>query len=412
MADISKVPYSRIEIKKYKDIISPVLYNEILTLGEKLKRIKIAVVNSTASGGGVAEILKSLIPMFESIGINIAWYVTRTEPNFFSTTKKLHNLLQGQQGKFSDKELKQYIDTNKQIAEQLKQLNSDVLIINDPQPLSAGAEVCKKFKTVWHCHVDTSFVNEWARAMIVPFVNKYSRVIFSLSEYELEGINKDKLLFFPPAIDPLSLKNVIINRDFAENMLRRFKIDPRRPILVQISRFDHWKDPLGVIKSYLQVRKHFPDSQLILTGSLPEDDPEAIQVIQEIKDKTINDENIFILSDRDGLGSIEINALQTIADVVIQKSKREGFGLTVTEAMWKKNPVVGGKTGGIKVQIEDGISGFLVETIEQCTNAVITLLKDVNLKTRMGEKAKESVREKYLMPRLLRDYMLMLIGMT
>ena len=398
------------KIEEYKDIISEELFWRIKSLAQKLKGLKVIHINSTVQGGGVAEILKSLIPLMNGVGIDTQWYVIPPEKNFFNLTKQLHNALQGGNFVLNSHSRRLYQDYMKRLSRMMRNVKADLLIVHDPQPLGL-IDYLKKAdfsSMISRIHIDTSHPNREVWEFLKGFMLKYDKVIFSSSDFIHQDIPRTKIEIFLPAIDPLSEKNKLISSFQSKSIIKTFGIDTNKPLVVQVSRFDIWKDPMGAIKAYRIAKKKIPGLQLALIGLfLAQDDPEAMTVFEEVERSINNDDNIFLFSNPNKLNGLEvdrfINAFQSGADVVLQKSIREGFGLSVTEAMWKGKAVIGGKTGGIKLQIEDGKSGFLVSSPEQAAEKIVTLIKNPNLRKRLGMFAKETVRQNFLMPRLLEN---------
>jgi len=402
---IKEVLVDKCDLERYRSLSDSSYYEEIFELEKDLKNVSVVHLNATASGGGVAEILTTLVPMLSCVGIKARWYFIKKHEKFFDLTKELHNLLQGKKGDLTTNQKDFYLETNKEIAKEMKDLKPDVWVIHDPQPAATIGFLEDHGPAVWRCHVDTSKPNESVWKWFQPLLKPYDRYIFSMRRYIGEGLPYEKCRIIQPAIDPLNPKNINVDQTFAKQIVRRFRIDTERPLISQISRFDPWKDPWGVIDAYRIAKKKFPNLQLTLIGAFPLDDPEASKVMVDLKKYAGKDKDIHILSNLDGVQALEVNAFQRVSDIIIQKSTREGFGLTVAEAMWKEKPVIGGKAGGIVEQIEDGVNGFLVTTAAETADRIIQLLEDEKLAHRMGVKGKETVRKKFLLPRLLRDHL-------
>ncbi|HNS13754.1 MAG TPA: glycosyltransferase [Syntrophorhabdaceae bacterium] len=356
-------------------------------------------VNSTREGGGVAEILQRMIPILQGLGIDARWEVISGDEQFFEMTKKVHNALQGNKETVTDAMWQHHFEINRQNAANID-LDADAVIIHDPQP-GPLVEFKKKGVWIWRCHIDISNPFRDVYNALGRYALKYDAIIFSVSKFA-RAMNIDEFII-PPSIDPLSEKNRELSDDEISETAKRLGIPADRPIILQVSRFDRFKDPLGVIKSYRMVKK-YNDCVLVLAGSPATDDPEGAAVLNEVKEFAANDPDIHILllppfSDRD------INALQRMAFVVLQKSLKEGFGLTVAEAMWKGKPVIGGAVGGIPLQIVHGITGFLVHSIEGAAFRIRQLLNTPEMADAMGERAKEFVRKNFLITRQIRDYL-------
>jgi len=396
------------QLRDYSGLVCEEILSEIENLADRLKGLRVIHINATPHGGGVAEILNSLIPLCRGLGIDAEWHVIPVDESFVSVTKGLHHYLQGTLGYLTEEQVQIYLAHNQKAALELesKSVSADVWMIHDPQVLPLVDFLADAGKTVWNCHIDTTEPNTFVRDVLMPFINRYHTVIFTLEQYLFEGLSRDKIRIFAPAIDPLSLKNLNLPLPAAKQVLGGLGIHPSRPLITQVSRFDRWKDPWGVIDAYCIAEKDIPDLQLALVGVLvAQDDPDAQDVLRSVEEYAGDDPDIHIFSDPSIVAKWEVNALQTASDVVVQKSVREGFGLTVAEAMWKGTPVVGGDCGGIRLQIRDGKTGFLVTNPEDCAARIITLLKDPDLARRMGQAGRESVRQNFLMPRLLRDHL-------
>jgi len=368
-------------------------------LGEKFKGRSFLHVNSTRAGGGVAEILQRMIPILTDLGIEARWEVIGGDEQFFDVTKKFHNALQGKFEEFSDDMLQHHFEINRINAATLN-LEADAVLIHDPQPV-ALIEFKKTGKWIWRCHIDVADPIKEVWDHLRKYCTKYDAAVFSASKF-VRAMPIDEFII-APSIDPLSDKNRDLSEDEMRETVERLQIPMDRPIILQVSRFDRFKDSIGVIKAY-RVAKKYNDCILILAGSSAADDPEGELVLSEVKELSANDPDIHLLllppfSDKD------INALQRIATVVLQKSLKEGFGLTVSEAMWKGKPVIGGDTGGIPLQITHGVNGFLVSSEEGAAFRIRQLLNNPEMSNRMGERAKEYVRANFLMTRQIRDYL-------
>ena len=398
------------KLEKYKGIISDSIFEEINDLAENFKGLKVVHINSTPRGGGVAEVLKSLVPLMKGMGMKAEWHTIPPREDFFEITKKIHNALQGQGCAFPAPVKKRYLEYTKETAELARDMKADIWIIHDPQPVAMIDYLPDFYPAISRIHIDTSDPNPKFWNFIKRYLIKYNKIIFSAEEFVHNEIPEEKIVIFPPAIDPLSEKNIPLKLEEARVILKSFGVDTAKPLVSQVLRFDPWKDPIGSIKAYKIAKRKIPDLQLLLSGLfLANDDPEAKRVFQEVKKRSKGDSDIFLFSNPNQLGSLRvdrfINACQIVSDVVLQKSIREGFGLVVTEAMWKGKAVVGGNAGGIKLQIEDGKNGFLVSSPEQAAQRIIELIENSKLREKLGKAAKETVKEKFLMPRLLRDYL-------
>jgi trehalose synthase len=383
-------------IEDYKPFIGEEAVKRIRGKAKKVQGLHIANVNSTYYGGGVSQLLSSLTLLMNSLGIKTGWRVIHGPPDFFSATKKIHNALQGGNIDLTDRKKHLYETVVYENAIR-NHLDHDLVIIHDPQPLPIINHYRKKSPWVWRCHIDLSAPHPEVWDYLVPFIEKYDAVILSSRSYAQKI--KTPQLFFLPAIDPFTITNRELPEHEIDERLKRYHIPTDLPIVTQISRFDRWKDPEGVIKAFKLARKEV-DCTLVLLGNIATDDPEGEEVYRSLSD--CREERIIILTVQDGA---LVNALQRRAAVVLQKSLHEGFGLTVTEAMWKGAAVIGGNTGGIRHQIEDGVNGFLVSSIEEAANRIVQLLKDEDLRERLGQKARETVRQQFLLTRLLEQYL-------
>jgi trehalose synthase len=385
---------------------NPETVNQIYRLANSLKGLRITHLNSTSVGGGVAEILQILVPLQKDIGLHANWYIIPPNKSFFEVTKKIHNLLQGKKGNLSSQQKRIYSNYNRYIGSLLSKIQTDILIVHDPQPLgSVGFLKSNRPQIlIWRCHIDTSHPNEAAWKFLRPYLNNYDHFIFTLPEYASSFLPFNKISTITPVIDPLSTKNVHLNKTGAKIYLEKLGIDTSRPLVTQVSRFDPWKDPWGVIDAYLIAKRKFPELQLALVAQNAIDDPEGIGIYQQIRTQTKKEKDIFIfmnLPDND----TAVNAFQTASDIILQKSIREGFGLTVTEAMFKGAIVIGGNVGGIKLQITDGINGFLVNSPLEAAQKIIHILKNPQIRGKISKKARVSVRKKFLVTNKLLDYL-------
>ena len=388
--------FKLISIEDYEPLIGAETVERLLAKVEALRDIHIVNVNSTYYGGGVAEILSSLTLLMNASGIKTGWRVIEGRPDFFSVTKKMHNALQGGDINLTDLKVQIYEEVVFENAARLH-LDHDVVIVHDPQPLPLIKHFRKKAPWVWRCHVDLSQPHRDVWDYIAPLVEQYDAVVMSLPEYAQKLGTPQR--FIMPAINPFSTTNKELSEAEIADRFAHYDIPTDLPLVVQISRFDKWKDPQGVIDAFRIARKQV-DCTLVLVGNVATDDPEGQEVFSSIC--RCAEDRIRILSVQD---TALVNALQRRATVVLQKSIREGFGLTVTEAMWKGAAVIGGNVGGIKHQIEDGVNGYLVDNIEDAAARIVALLKDRALRERLGRKARESVRSRFLMPRLMEEWL-------
>jgi trehalose synthase len=377
---------------------------EIRELAAPLKGARVAHVSATAFGGGVAEILYTLVPLMKDVGIDVEWQIIYGREEFFHATKLMHNALQGAPEDLTSEQWDTWLSYNEMNAKELPD-GWDVCLVHDPQPAALHTLVPEKSRGwVWRCHIDLSTPNPATIERLLPYIRDYPQTLFHMEQYVPAGLN-GKVNVVPPAIDPLAPKNMALSPDDAAYVCGQFGIDVDRPLICQVSRFDPWKDPLGVIDAYRLVKEELPQVQLALVGSMASDDPEGWDFYNATVAHADGDPDIFILNNFNNVGSIEVNAFQSQADVVIQKSIREGFGLTVSEALWKARPFIGGDVGGIPLQVENGISGYLVKSPEQCAARCLDILQDPALGKALGRRGKAHVRKHFLTPRYLRDYL-------
>jgi trehalose synthase len=391
----------------YTHLVGRPLVQEIRELAEELAGLKVLHLSATAFGGGVSEILYTLIPLMNDVGIEAEWQVMLGREEFYNATKRLHNALQGNPESLTDEEWEVYFRYNERNAAEIES-GWDVIIVHDPQPAGIKRLVPGKSKTwVWRCHIDLSTPNPDAIERIVPLISEYDASVWHVQDYvpaSLDG-SSPGVHIVPPAIDPLSPKNMALSPEDAAFVCDQFGIDVDRPLMCQVSRFDPWKDPIGVIDAYRLVNEQMPEVQLSLIGSMATDDPEGWEFFNSTMAHADGDPDIHILNNFNNVGAIEVNAFQSQADVVIQKSTREGFGLTVSEALWKARPFIGGHVGGIPLQVHDGETGFLVNSPEECADRSLRILREPDFGKRLGRQGKEHVRRHFLTPRLLRDWL-------
>lgn len=392
-------------LEPYKNLLGTDVIDQLFQIANLLKGRKIVHVNSTREGGGVAEILHKLVPLMNALGLETKWEVLKGNNDFFQCTKIFHNSLQGRHGRFPSPALiKSYEETNAQNAEELKGVlqEADIVFIHDPQPLPLLSHFPKqKGKWIWRCHIDLSSPSRDSWHYLRKYIEHYDATIFSLedSAHPLPH----PIFLIPPSIDPFSEKNIELDPEEVAGVLKQFNIDQQRPIITQVSRFDRFKDPLGVITAYRLAKKFNPAVQLVLAGGGATDDPEGEAMYHEIAEVAKDDPDIHVLqlppSPR------MINALQRGSNVILQKSVKEGFGLTVTEALWKNKAVIGGDTGGIRLQLINHLTGFLVHTPEGAAIRIRQLLQDPELAAELGAKGKRMVKENFLITRHLREYL-------
>ncbi len=394
-------------IKNYEEIVGKDTIDELYIIAEKLKGKSIQNINSTAVGGGVAEILNRMIPLLQNLGVDAHWDVIKGGDKFFNITKKIHNGLHGVPVSLTDDEIENFLETNRQNAKELN-LYGDIMFIHDPQPIALiekKSEIGKKW--LWRCHIDFSNPDEKIWLFLKNYIEQYDASVFSAPSFAKELSIKQILI--SPSIDPLSDKNKELSENEIKAVFEKFKIDMEKPIITQISRFDYLKDPIGVIKAYKLVKKYI-DCQLVLAGGGATDDPEGEKVLNDVRQEAADDPDIFILLLPPG-SDIEINALQRGSSVILQKSLKEGFGLTVAEALWKAKPVIAGAVGGIPLQITHKYSGILTSTIDGTAYWIKQLLQSPDYAKKLGENGREHIKNNFLITRHIKDYILSFLSL-
>jgi len=407
MLPLVKTPIQKLE--KYRQLISEELFQEIKGLAKDLKGIKVFQVNATPRGGGVAELLKSLVPMMKGVGIKAEWYTIPPREDFFKITKEIHNALQGKEYVIPFWHRVRYLKHMETTASLMRDMKPDIWLVHDPQPAGVILYLPHFYPAICRVHIDLTSPNPEAWKFFAGIFGMYDKIVLSSKEYIKKEI-KEKAVAFPPAIDPLAPKNQPLNLDFSKEILKGYGIDPSRPLISQVSRFDPWKGFLELIDAYQIAKKRISDLQLALVGFfLAKDDPEAIKIFKSVRKKTEKDPSIFLFFDPEMLGSLKVyvfvNAIQVASDVIVQNSTREGFGLSLCEAMWKGKAVTGGQAEGIKLQIQNGKNGFLASNPKELARKIVQLIENPQLAEKLGKAARETVKEKFLMPRLLRDYL-------
>jgi trehalose synthase len=401
---LQPVPLASKSLADYTHIVGRELVEEIRELAEPLAGKRVVHLSATAFGGGVSEILYTLIPLMRDVGLEVEWQVIYGREEFFNATKLMHNALQGNPQDLTEEQWDTWRQYNEMNARELSD-GWDVCIVHDPQPAALHTLVPEKARSwVWRCHIDVSTPNPATLEQLLPYIVTYPASLFHVGAYVPAGLDGG-VHIVPPAIDPLAPKNMALSREDAVFVCKQFGIDTDRPLITQVSRFDPWKDPQGVIDAYRIVQAARPEVQLALVGSMASDDPEGWDFYNSTLAHAEGDPDIHILNNFNNVGAIEVNAFQSLSDVVIQKSTKEGFGLTVSEALWKGRPFIGGNVGGIPLQVEDGVTGYLVETVEDCGARILEILDDPGHGRSLGLRGKEHVRANFLMPRYLRDYL-------
>jgi trehalose synthase len=399
------------EWSAYLPFVDPAARAEVEQLAFALRGCRVVHVNATPTGGGVAEMLVGLIPVLRSLGVDAAWYTLPPDEAFFQVTKRLHNALQGDPNGLSTRSWQTYQRALERVATGMRSMTADVWVIHDPQPLALQQLVPLGSNTLWRCHIDCSSPNQAVAARLAPWVGSYTRSIFSDPAYVLPGVAPAQTAMEFPAIDPLTVKNRPLDPAEARAILAKLGLDPGRPIVTQVSRFDPWKNPWQVLDAYRLAKQSVPDLQLAMVGVFAaKDDPEGPLIYESIRERAGADPDIHLFIDPARVAEREVNAFQTGSSVILQRSTREGFGLVVTEAMWKGRPVVATPVGGIKHQIEHGHSGVLVEGLKECADWIVRLIQDPDRAEGMGQAARDSVRRRFLLPRLVRDELALYAG--
>ncbi|USH00763.1 glycosyltransferase [Thermococcus argininiproducens] len=406
MFEVTKFGGEGKRLEDYVEIIGEKALYELKEKAENLKGKSFVHVNSTSFGGGVAEILHNLVPLMRNIGLDTKWFVIEGTNEFFNVTKSFHNALQGNKDLRLTEDMKSlYIEINKRNAQEFDPSAFDYLLIHDPQPAPLIEFYEKKQPWIWRCHIDLSDPNMQFWKFLRGFVEKYDRYIFHMEEYVREDLEKEKVVIMPPSIDPLSEKNKELSENEILKTLEKFDVDPDRPILTQVARFDPWKGVFDVIDVYRKVKEKIPDVQLLLVGVMAHDDPEGWIYFEKTLRKIGEDYDVKVLTNLTGVHAREVNVFQRASDIILQMSIREGFGLTITEAMWKEKPVIGRAVGGIRLQIVDGETGFLVKDINEAVEKSIYLLRHPEVAKTMGEKAKKRVKENFIITKHLERYL-------
>lgn len=395
----------------YKDIIAPELFDEVKRLARQLSAKRILHLNATAEGGGVAEVLRSYVPLQVDLGINSSWQVLPANQDFFSITKMIHNGLQGDSSVLTLGQWDVYQDYNRVLAESIDTSQWDYIFIHDPQPASA-ISYCSEAndtKWIWRCHIDSRHATPDFVEHFITYLKPYDGLIFTLQKYLIPGLKPKHLAIIPMAIDPLSPKNLPMSLSQAHKLIEPFGINLAKPLVVQVSRFDPWKDPLGAIKSWQLAKLRLPDLQLALVGNASVDDPQSVIILEQVQTFVKDLSDVFVVANK--ADDRTVNAFQKAANVVLQKSLREGFGLTVSEALWAKTPVIGGKFGGIPEQVRHGQSGYLVDSTAEAANRIVELIEQPKLAEQMGQWGHDFVRKHFLLPRLVRDDLKFLLSL-
>lgn len=387
----------------YRPLVGDALIDEIQALAQELAGVRVCQINATAAGGGVAELLGRQVPILRALGVDAEWRLIHGTPDFFALTKSFHNALQGAELELTETVQQTYLDRNRTCAAMLE-ASYDVYIVHDPQPAALRSFASDtRARWIWRCHIDSSTPNPQVWAFLRPYIAAYDAAVFTLPAFCPPDLQGPSLVFMPPAIDPLGTKNMDLPGDLPGRVLANAGVDLRRPLLLQVSRFDPWKDPLGVIETYRLVKAQQPEVQLALVGAMAGDDPEGWTMFETINAAAAHDSDIYIFTNLTGVGNMEVNAFQRGADIVLQKSRKEGFGLVVSEALWKGRPMVAGRAGGIPMQFPEAYQDYLVDSVEDCAARVLDLLADAATREAFGQAGRDKVRQEFLLPRLIRD---------
>jgi trehalose synthase len=390
-------------LESFRGLMADEMLEEVRTLARDLRGVRICNINSTAAGGGVAELLNREIPLMRALGVEADWWIIRGEAQFFTVTKGFHNALQGGPYELTD-EIRAIYEAQNQESARTFEERYDVYLVHDPQPAALARFYRRTGECwIWRCHIDSSTPNPAVWGFLRPFVLDYNAAVFTMREFVPSDLTMDRLALIPPAIDPLASKNMELPQNLARQIVADSGIDLRRPLLLQVSRFDPWKDPLGVIEAYRTVKWSVPEVQLALVGSLAGDDPEGWEILEQVNAASAADQDIYVFTNLTGVGNVEVNAFQHVADIIIQKSLKEGFGLVVSEALWKVRPLLAGRAGGIPMQIPAEYGSFLVEDVSECAARVQDLLANPQQREAYGQAGRERVRAQFLLPRLIRD---------
>ena len=404
---LQRVELKRKRLERYRQVAGDEQVAEIRDLARELRGLRILELSSTATGGGVAEMLGSLVPLQRDLGLDAHWSVVTGDAAFFEVTKKLHNGMQGMAVELTPEDEREYMHHNERCAQAFLD-GWDVVLVHDPQPAALRTFLRGGHaRWIWRCHVDSSAPHLPVWEFLRPYVERHDHAVFTLREFVPPDLGIPTSLLVP-AIDPLSSKNRTLPGYLARETVAELGVDLERPLLLQVSRFDPWKDPLGVIEVWRKVRERVPSLQLALVGSMAGDDPEGWRIYEQIARQTLTEPDCLLLTDQMGVGGHEVNALQRVADVAIQKSIREGFGLIVSETQWKGTALAAGRAGGIPLQLEDGVTGRLATTVDEFAEAVTGLLEDPVTAHAMGTAGTQRVRERFLLPRLLLDQLRLL----
>lgn len=399
-------------LESYRGVAPERIVDELVGLAGELRGARVLHVNATPYGGGVSELLRSVVPLLNDLGLVADWKIISGDEPFFTVTKAIHNALQGGPRGLSDAQWQTYHANAERNAAQMEE-EYDFVFVHDPQPAAIpGVRGRGRARWIWRCHIDTSHPNPDVWGQLRSFLEVYDAAVFTMQAFVPPDFPSVPVEIIPPAIDPLSPKNMALPEHTAREVLSWIGVRLDRPLITQVSRFDPWKDPLGVIEAYRLVRREVPRAQLALVGSMALDDPEGWEIYQQIRDESATDPLIHVFTNLTGVGNVEVNAFQRLSDVVVQKSIREGFGLVIAETLWKGTPVVAGRAGGIPLQMADGVGGLLVDGVEEAAGAIVALLEDRTRAAELAALGRERVREHFLLPRLLANHLDLMVGLA
>ena len=411
---LERVPLLDKHLDDYAAVVERGTVERIRALAEPLRGARILHLNATAYGGGVAELLSTHVPLLQDLEIQAEWQVLHGSDEFFAVTKTVHNALQGADVDWTPHMERIYLE---RVLDNALQLEGewDFVVIHDPQPIAmreyarSRGVAPESTKWIWRCHIDLTDANERVFEFFRPFIQQYDASVWTMPQFVPPSLKMEHIVFAPPCIDPLSVKNLDLPLPFVDEIVKQYSVRIRDPLVVQVSRFDPWKDPIGVIEAYRIVKEEFPDLQLVLAGSMATDDPEGFHYWELANEARAGDNDVHLLSNIQQIGNVQINAFQRAAEVIMQKSLREGFGLTVSEGFWKGRPVIGGRCGGIVLQIEDGVNGYLVDDVDTAAKRVGDLIRDPERADEMGAAGREHVRKEFLSTRELEDWLRMFL---
>ena len=400
-------------LEDFRDPAGDEAVEQLREAAAPLKGSRLVQVSSTSFGGGVSELLYSQVPVLQDLGIEADWQLLEGSEEFFTVTKLVHNALQGMPVPWTAAFEDAYLDQVRLNAERFEP-DADFVFVHDPQPVALLTFLEESGRRTgrwaWRCHIDLSQPMEQVWSFFALHVARYDAAVFTLQDFAKPGMASRESII-PPSIDPLSPKNAYLDPEAVREIVTAYGVDAERPVVTQVSRFDPWKDPLGVIDAFREAKEEVPGAQLILVGSMAHDDPEAWHFLELAQEHSGHDPDIHILTNLQDVGPVVVNAFQRASDVVVQKSIREGFGLTVSEGMWKERPVIGGNVGGIRLQIEDGVCGYLVDSPGECTRRLVELLGDARQREEMGRAGRARVRDRFLIVRELTDYLTLLASL-